>query len=382
VIADMIASAEATVEGDSGGVARVFWPGAVGSKETGAVLVISEGGHFRVLSMVNDLSPLGGEALRLAGLPDKGALERARRLLDFAATDASLGTADEPLSASPLVALWTRGTAAPARDVRIAAAALLATAPKPIDAIGPLLDCRAHPANDGAATACAAALLTVYGKVGRTDEGIALGAELVKRFPQSKRAFWAELSLMDAAHRNDEVRALLQARAARDPSDHQVGSALANHLLETGDFAHGEKALDELAKAGALPAMVYNLRAWLRLLRGQLDEQTLTAAQRAVESSQRHEASILHTLAATEAELGRPEAAYHVLLEEMDRRGDDGNITGPEWFVIGRIAECYGAVDAARAAYAKVERPKQHSPLDTWNLADRRLRVLAAAHGH
>ncbi len=383
VIADMVASAEATVEGEPGGVARVFWPSAAGPGETGAVLVISDGGHFRVLSMASDLSPLGGEALRLAGLPEKGALDRARRLLDFAASDASLGTADEPLSASPLVALWTKGngTPAPARDVRIAAAALLATAPKPTEAIAPLVDCRAHPANDRAATACAAALLTVYGKVGRTDDGIALGAELVKRFPQSRRAFLAEVSLMAAAHRNDEVRALLEARAARDPSDRQVESALANHLLEAGDFARGEKALDDLAKTGALPSMVYNLRAWLRLLRGQLDEQTLAAAQRAVESSQRREASILHTLAATEAELGRPEEAYHALLEEMDRRGDDGNISGPEWFVIGRIAECYGALDAAREAYAKVERPKEHSPLDTWNLADRRLKVLGAAHG-
>ena len=380
VIADMLASAEATVEGEPGGVERVFWPSAAGSAETGAVLVISDGGHFRVLSMTTDLSPLGGEALRLANLPDKGDLDRARRLLDYAARDASLGTADEPLSASPLVALWTKGVAAPARDVRIAAAALLATAPKPTEAIAPLVDCRAHPANDRAATACAASLLTVYGKVGRTEDGIALGAELGKRFPQSKRAFLAEVSLMAAAHRNNEVRALLEARVARDPSDHQIESALASHLLETGDFARGEKALDDLAKTGALPAMVYNLRAWLRLLRGQLDEQTLAAAQRAVESSQRHDASILHTLAATEAELGRPEDAYHALLEEMDRRGDEGNISGPEWFVIGRIAECYGALDAAREAYAKVERPKEHSPLDTWNLADRRLRALAAAH--
>src|SRR6185312_6981324 len=129
--------------------------------------------------------------------------------------------------------------------------ALLATAPKPTDAIAPLLDCRAHPADDRAATACAGALLVVYGKLGRTDEGIALGAELVKRFPQSKRAFWAELSLMDAAHRNDEVRALLEARAARDPGDQQVESALANPLLEAGDFVRGEKALDDLARTGA-----------------------------------------------------------------------------------------------------------------------------------
>ena len=63
----------------------------------------------------------------------------------------------------------------------------------------------------------------------------------------------------------------------------------------------------------------------------------------------------------------------------MDRRGDDGNISGRVWFVFGRIAECDGALDAAREAYAKVARPKEHSPLDTWNLADRRLRLLGAA---
>ncbi len=282
--------------------------------------------------------------------------------------------------------LWTKGAAAPAHEIRIAAAALLATAPRPTEAVAPLVECRAHPeganaqlANDRAATACATALLTVYDKLDRLDEGIALGAELVRRFPQSKRAFLTEVSLMARAHRSEEVRRLLEARAARDPSDHQIESALANQLLEMGDFARGEKALDDLAKAGALPAMVYNLRAWLRLLRGQLDDQTLAAARRAVESNQRHDASILHTLASAEAELGRPEEAYHTLLEEMDRRGDEGNISGAEWFVIGRIAECYGALDAAREAYAKVERPQVHSPLDTWNLADRRLHALGAA---
>ncbi|HVV49634.1 MAG TPA: hypothetical protein VHO06_08245, partial [Polyangia bacterium] len=375
VIADILASAEVTVEGEPGGVQRVFWPGAAAAGDAGAALLLAEKGHFRVLALTNDLSPLGGEALRAA---EAGELERARRLLDYAASDASLGTADEPLSASPLVALWTKGAAAPAREARIAAAALASTEADPKAAVAPLADCRAHPATDRAALACTAALLAVDDKLDRLDEGIALAAELVEKLPRSKRAFLAQVSLMARAHRDAEVRALLEARAARDPSDHQIESALANQLFEMGDFARGEKALDALARAGALPAMVYNMRAWLRLLRGQPDGETLAAAQRAVESSQRREASVLHTLAAVQAELNHPEEAYHTLLEEMDRRGDEGNISGPEWFVIGRIAECYGARDAAREAYAKVERPKDHSPLDTWNLADRRLRALSA----
>ena len=375
VMADILASAEVTVEGEPGGVQRVFWPGAAGAGESGAALLLAEGGHFRVLALSNDLSPLGGEALRAA---DKGDLDRARRLLDHAASDASLGTADEPLSASPLVALWTKGAAAPARDVRIAAAALAAFEPKPTEAAGPLADCHAHPANDRAGVACASALLTVCDKLDKLDEGIALGAELGKRFPQSKRAFFTQVSLLERAHRDAEVRALLEARAAREPNDHQLESALANQLFEMGDFSRGEKTLDALARAGALPSMVYNMRAWLRLLRGQLDGDTLAAAQRAVESNQRREASILHTLASAQAELNHPEDAYHTLLEEMDKRSDDGSIVGAEWYVIGRIAECYGALDAARDAYARVDRPKRQSPLDTWNLADRRLHAINA----
>jgi predicted Zn-dependent protease len=291
-------------------------------------------------------------------------------------------TPDEPLSAPPLMFLWTPGSEAPARDIRIAAAALLASSPAPAAAIAPLADCRAHPASDGAATACATALLTIYDKLDKFDEGVAVSADLVKRYPKSKRAFLAEVSLLARAHRDNDVKALLEARIARDPHDHQIESAFANYLLEMGDFARGEKALDDLARAGAVPSMVYNLRAWLRLLRGQFDAQMLAAAQRAVESSQRNDAAILHTLASAQAELGRPEDAYHTLLEEMDRRGDEGNISGAEWYVIGRIAESYGALDAARDAYAKVERPKIHSPLDTWNLADRHLHALGPARAH
>jgi tetratricopeptide (TPR) repeat protein len=376
VIADVLASAEVTVEGEPGGIQRVFWPSAAGGTDAGAALLLPDGGHYRVLALSNDLSPLGGEALRLAG---KGELARARTLLDYAGRDASLGTADEPLSAAPLAALWTKGAAASARHIRIAAAALLSTAPKPTEAIEPLADCRAHPADERAATACAAALLSVDDKLDRLDDGIAVAGELVRRFPQSKRAFFAQVTFLSRAHRNAEARALLEARAAREPADHQLESALCDELFELGDFARGEKALDHLAQAGALPAMVNNMRAWLRLLRGQLNGETLAAAQRAVESSQRHDAAILHTLAAVEAELNHPEDAYHTLLEEMDRRDDEGNISGPEWFVIGRIAECYQALDAAREAYAKVERPKVHSPLDTWNLADRRLHALRQA---
>ena len=156
-------------------------------------------------------------AARRCAWQGRGISARARTLLDYAARDASLGTADEPLSASPLAALWTKGAAAAAREVRIAAAALLATAPKPTEAIDPLSDCRAHPTDARAATACAVALLAVDDKLDRLDDGIAVAGELARRFPQSKRAFLAQVTFLARAHRNAEARALLEARAAREP---------------------------------------------------------------------------------------------------------------------------------------------------------------------
>ncbi len=239
--------------------------------------------------------------------------------------------------------------------------------------MAPLVDCRAHPANDRAATACATALLIVYDKLDRLDEGIALSAELVRRFPQSKRAFLGQVSLLTRAHRSEEVRRLLEARVARDPSDHQIESALANQLLEMGDFARGEKALDDLAKAGALPRWSTTCGPGCASCAGNWTTRRWPPRSGPSSRTSVTTPPFCTPSASAEAELGRPEEAYHTLLEEMDRRGDEGNISGAEWFVIGRIAECYGALDAAREAYAKVDRPKVHSPLDTWNLADRRL---------
>jgi thioredoxin-like negative regulator of GroEL len=334
--------------------------------------VAAYGDHYKVLALSNDLGPLAHEALRLT---DGGDLDRARQLLDFAVAGASLGTADEPLSGSPLARLWTKGTQASAREVRIAAAALAAAAGNPEATVAPLTDCQTRPPSDGAGTACAAALLSAYERLERFTQGAALAADLARRFPQSKRAFFAQVSLVRKLRHDPEARALLEARAAREPDDPDIKGALVDLLMEAGDIARGEAALKDLAKSGAAPAMVYNLTAWLRIVRGQLDGDTLSTAQRAVESSQRHSAAILHTLAAAQAEMNRPEEAYHTLLEELERRNGDG-LVGAEWYVVGRIAECYGAVDAAREAYAKVERPKPLSPLDTWNLVDRRLRAL------
>ena len=363
-------------------MARVFWPSAAGPGEAGAALVLADGGHFRVLAMTNDLSPLGGEALR-GGRRRETSTARAG-CSTYAASDASLGTADEPLSASPLVALWTKGTAAPRR-------ATSASPPRRWLAERPSRRRRSRRSSTAARTRrttarrppARSALLTVYDKLDRLDEGIALGAELVKRFPQSKRAFLAEVSLMAAAHRSDEVRGAARgtdgARSERSPDRERAGQSAA-------------------ARWGTSRAARRRSTTWPRPARCRRWSTTCapgcascagssTSRRWPPRSAPSNRASAATPPSCTRSPRPRPSsAARRTPTTRCSRRWTAAATTGtsaaPEWFVIGRIAECYGALDAAREAYAKVERPKEHSPLDTWNLADRRLQALGAAHGH
>jgi hypothetical protein len=50
------------------------------------------------------------------------------------------------------------------------------------------------------------------------------------------------------------------------------------------------------------------------------------------------------------------------------------------WYVLGRIAEEYGVIDAAVRAYNRVERPEEeiNIPISSWVLAQRRLKGLSA----
>ena len=148
-----------------------------------------------------------------------------------------------------------------------------------------------------------------------------------------------------------------------------------------GDLGRAEATVESVtAENGARP-QDFNLLAWLRLIRGRADDKTLALARRAAEGSQRRSPSILHTLAAALAEADRPEEAYRTLVEEMGARESvlHPEIMDAEWYVIGRIAESYGAVDAAREAYGRYQRPADPAPDDTWHLVDRRLKALPRA---
>jgi len=381
-IGDVVASTNVTVEGHPGDVCRVSFPMLAEQGKPEIIWFVAPDAkqHYKVVALSSDLSSLGSEALRLI---QAGDLAGARKLLNAAAIGVSMGTADEPLSGAPLARIWQKGASAgDARQARAAAAALLVTdTVRAADAIPALEDCVQHPLSDTVALGCRVALLSAYGLSDRLDDAATVAARLESDFPESKAAFNLRVHLLNGVHRGGEALALVKARLARDPDDLDARRRLGEVQASVGDLRHAETTVEALTATNGAGATDFNLLAWLRLLRGKTDDQTVSLARRAAEASQRRSPTILHTLAAALAEADRPEEAYQTLREELDNRLTvlHPEITTEEWYVVGRIAESYGALDAAREAYGRCQRPKAPSAEDTWNLVERRVKALPPA---
>src|SRR5204863_9897859 len=121
---------------------------------------------------------------------------------------------------------------------------------------------------------------------------------------------------------------------------------------------------------------VYNNLAWAQLLEGKVTATTLQDGQKATSNTSGRSDAALHTLATVYADLGRPAEARDVLLQTFRSR----LTTEPEtqdWYVLGRIAEEYGARDAAIAAYRRTATAENSDlPNSTNQLSLRRLRAL------
>jgi hypothetical protein len=84
-----------------------------------------------------------------------------------------------------------------------------------------------------------------------------------------------------------------------------------------------------------------------------------------------------NTVAAIEAELDHPYAAWTYLQQTLSSRAD-GRPSDDDWYVIGRIAESYGLRDDAIAIYKRIAKPKHPSKTTVtgYDFAQRRLRML------
>jgi hypothetical protein len=139
-------------------------------------------------------------------------------------------------------------------------------------------------------------------------------------------------------------------------------------------FTLSERAFRALADLGKAQAVQYNDLAWIALWLPSLPPDAVAMARKAVALTNGHRRPELHTLATLYAASGEPAEALRSLLQAVEL--DEVGIAPDDWLVIGKIAEQYGLVEDARAAYARV--PTGPSAISSSVLARRWMAALPA----
>jgi len=171
----------------------------------------------------------------------------------------------------------------------------------------------------------------------------------------------------------DEVEKAARGRLDLLPADPLALGILTDAARHRGDLECEDQIFRQLIDQGDADSTAYNNLAWNAVVRGKVDEQALAHAQQAVSMS--GSTSELNTLASVYAELGKNTEAREVLLKSIEH----GELDSADWWIVGRIAESYGILDAAIDAYHRVEpEDGEVERTSAYRLAQQRLERLAA----
>jgi len=347
----------------------------VGAKATQSLgfVVQRERGKWWVSGVGSEAAPLGAELSVRLRRNKKQAVQYADAVVRFA-----FGKSADTIELAVVRALWPEAPTEVA-DIERLAAFLKCGDP------GACADAVAPPDEDALSAQPSAVLLYLMSQqaqAGRWSELATLN-RAVRMEGSDAPAAWTEA---EAAHRQVEVAfpaiqsgdAALRAAALEGLPEDLPGYERRRMWL---DVALGDvEGVDRRTRAlldGEDDASRLNDLAWARLVAGLADSVTLEAAQSAASKQQGQNHAILHTLATAYAEMGMGQQARN-MLERATEKSDTTTLASADWYVVGRIAEIYGAPAAARAAYERVEPEPLFSYMSVYPMAQRRLAQLPA----
>jgi tetratricopeptide (TPR) repeat protein len=362
---------EPVVEGDEGLGYRVRVPSVFGGRTPQLWFLHPEDGRLKLLTLGE--GAIGRLALDLL---EAGDADRARKWLDWAADELPDGADRDPLEADPFAVLYKKGQEADVTALRRAAAALAAEGARSGAAIAVLEEARGEEKNPKRRFVYDHAIAQAYGHDGKWVESGTASTRMIAAEPDSNAAFFLRGRSLEKQHKFDDMAALCQAQLRLKPNNAALLHALQHVESMRGKQESSQEYGRRLVKLGQGSPGVYNNLAWASLLEGKVTAVTLQDAQKATSNASGRSDAALHTLATVYADLGRPAEARDVLLQTFRAR----LTTEPEpqdWYVLGRIAEEYGAKDAAIAAYRRTATAENADlPNSTNQLSLRRLRGL------
>lgn len=344
--------------------------GKGGREET--VFVIREGNEYRISATRKSPALIGLSVLRLL---DAGKPEVARQWLNWTREEFPAGGGDDPLETTPFSKYWAKSKPSATVDEMRVAAAMLMPSKEFGERALPILNAGREKATTEEERLridhSIAILLSV-----REDFAGALPvvARLSQAAPDSATAFSMHVGTLTRLDRPDEIAKLANERLKRFPKDDDAIRALGGAAMNRGDYASCDKFYRQVIEELRPSASDYNNIAWNALLSGVNLDRALDEARQAMQLPGAGPA-LLHTLASLYAETGKSLEAREALLQSMDDAGRD-EPADHDWYVLGRIAENYGATDAALAAYRRVEKPVTDVASSTYVLAARRIKDL------
>jgi len=348
----LVSSLNASHEGDDAAGYSVSFSGIAPFR----LYVIREDGQYRVLTAGRNDFALARGALRHL---DRGDLETAREWLDWAEEEVNLDRADpDRLSADAFFSIWFNSLSKTRDRMRYAAAAILSSSPDDAPAILPILvegrKTTTGLVRDGVTLAHATALLTM----GRYEESLAIGRQLLQASPRS-RAIFLVADCMLELNRVGELKMFLQGKLKDAMDEKDVERLMAAVEVRAGDFSSAAARIKTLADSPGGRPVDQSYVAWLRLYSDSVTDNDIALAQKGAANVRALDflnPQPQRTLAALYAEAGKTKEALAAFSQYLDRAGRA--IAPDDWYILGRIYEHYGERDAAVAAYGRVPEPK------------------------
>jgi tetratricopeptide (TPR) repeat protein len=368
----MLKAFDPKVEGNdqSGYRVKVQIPG--GNNST--FYVVKEDGKYKLLD--SDDKP-NSIALEVVDRVKGGDLQGAKVLLDWLREDSHLEGGDDPLGGPVFPRFWTRGAAADARRMKLAAASLMVgTKPTVAQGVALLEEAEKDAAGEREKTNIRLALAEGYSLQNNFAKLDEVSSALLKEEPESKLAFMENVQALLGLGRQDEALALADQRLKLLDGDQDALLMKMETEANRGNIAAARGWAQKIVDQGKENAGILNDIAWYALFTGKVEQADIDTAIKSKQMA-KDNAHILHTLACLYAETGKAKEAHDLLLRSMDEL----NLDEPNddyWYALGRIAEQYGEREIAVADYRKLEKPKEPraAPTSSYRLAQMRLKAL------
>jgi transglutaminase-like putative cysteine protease/Flp pilus assembly protein TadD len=338
--------------------------------------VVKEDGQYKMLDTDDKPNSI---ALEMLDRINAGDLKGAKALLDWLREDLHLDGGDDPLGGATFPRFWTKGQAADARKMRLAAAAILVgTKPTVAQGVAILEPALKDAQTDRERTNIELALADGYSLQDNFAKLLDASSALLKEVPESRQAFIYNVQALMGLGRHDDAMALADERLKLLDGDADALHMKMEIESNRGNFAAARGWAQKMMDQGKEDANLLNSSAWFALFTGKVTDADIDMAIKSTQMA-KDNPSILHTLACLYAEAGKTKEAHDLLLRGMD----DLNLDEPNddyWYAFGRIAEQYGERDIAIADYRKLEKPKEALVFatSTYRLAQTRLKALGA----